>query len=155
MLCVISLVGPDLRDGPIGQPQILAEHLRFSHVTPLLLEIQALRKEKGTYILGTSPPLTEVFRAWRARDAERVSKMSPGPGPQKVSKKSRNTPKTLSRHFPETLRRLPGPPPSQNHGLEPWSRPPQNHGPEIPLCNHFYVLFYSPVPRRAFSGPWF
>ena len=30
----------------------------------------------------------------------------PAPGPQKVSKKSRNTPKTLSRHFPETLRRL-------------------------------------------------
>ena len=32
----------------------------------------------------------------------------PAPGPQQVSKKSRNTPKTLSRHFPETLRRLAG-----------------------------------------------
>ena len=30
----------------------------------------------------------------------------------------------------------------------PWSGPPQNHGPEIPLCNHFYVLFYSPMPRQ-------
>ena len=46
-------------------------------------------------------------------------------------------------------------PPSQNHGLEPWSAPPQNHGPEIPVCNHFYGLFYSPVPKEGFSGPWF
>ena len=29
---------------------------------------------------------------------------------------------------------------------------PQKHGPEIPLCNRFYVLLYSPVPRQEFSG---
>ena len=45
--------------------------------------------------------------------------------------------------------------PFQNHGLEPWAALPQNHGPAIRLCNHFYVLFFSPVPRRGFSGPWF
>ena len=32
-----------------------------------------------------------------------------------------------------------------NHG------PPQNHGPEIPLCNHFYVLFYSRCQGRDFQ----
>ena len=33
--------------------------------------------------------------------------------------------------------------------------PPKNHGPENPLCNHFYVLFYSPVPRRDFQDHGF
>ena len=61
--------------------------------------------------LRTRPPLTEAFRALWARNAGKFSKMSLGassPGPQKVSKKSWNPPKTLSRYFPETLRRLAG-----------------------------------------------
>ena len=61
--------------------------------------------------MGTSPPLTEVSRALRARNPKKTSRKClpgpPAPGPQTVSKKSQNTPKTLSRHFPETLRRLP------------------------------------------------
>ena len=48
-------------------------------------------------MLRTSPPLTEVSRALRARNAEKVSNMSEAPGPRKVSKKSREqSEKTLS-----------------------------------------------------------
>ena len=61
--------------------------------------------------LGTSPPLTRVSRALRAPEMPKKSrKCLPGlrPGdPEKVSKKSGKSPKALSRHFPETLRRLP------------------------------------------------
>ena len=38
-----------------------------------------------------------------------------------------------------------------NHGLDPLRTMVLT----IPACNHFYVLFYSLVPRRGFSGPWF
>ena len=48
---------------------------------------ERVHKVFWTQGLRTSPPLTEVSRALRARNAERVSKMSPG-APRKVSKKS-------------------------------------------------------------------
>ena len=51
--------------------------------------------------LGTSPPLTEVSRALRARNPKKVSKI---PGPQKVSKKSRGQ----SGKSPESLRKVSG-----------------------------------------------
>ena len=53
--------------------------------------------------LGTSLPLTEVSRALRARNAEKVSKMSLGPQDPKKSPKS---PGALQKHSPDTFRRL-------------------------------------------------
>ena len=69
-----------------------------------------MKPAKTELALGTRPPLTGVSRALRSRNAEKVSKMSPGAcglDPEKVSKKSRDSPKVLSRYFPETLQRLP------------------------------------------------
>ena len=43
--------------------------------------------------------------------------------------------------------------PSQNHGSEARSAPPQNHGLKITLCSHFYVLSCSLVPKQGSSGP--
>ena len=68
----------------------------------------------GLLRLGTSPPLTEVSRALRARNAEKVSKMSPGasgPGTpksvQKVPEHFKNTLQALSGDSPETCRTVP------------------------------------------------
>ena len=59
--------------------------------------------------LGTSPPLTEVSRALRARNAERVSKMSPGasgPGTPKSLKKVSGTVREVSGESPESVWRV-------------------------------------------------
>ena len=68
----------------------------------------------ATVVLGPGPPLTEVSRALRARNAERVSKMSLGAsGPrtpkslQKVPEHSKNSLQTLSGDSPETSRTVP------------------------------------------------
>ena len=58
----------------------------------------------------------------------------------------------ISRWRPKSLRKkvcvqFPFP----NHGPEPWSAPPHHHGPEIPLCNNFYVLFYCPEAPEKFE----
>ena len=56
--------------------------------------------------LGTSPPLTEVSRALRARDAEKVSKMSPGasgPGTPKSLKKVSGTVREVSGESRESV----------------------------------------------------
>ena len=67
---------------------------------PLLLENSPFEEDfskidgKTTVLLGTSPPLTEVSRALRARNAEKVSKMCPGasgPGTPKSLQKVSGT----------------------------------------------------------------
>ena len=61
------------------------------------------------HVLGTSPPLTEVSRALRPRNAKRVSKMSPGaPGPEtpKSLKKVSGTVRQVSGESPESVWRV-------------------------------------------------
>ena len=88
-------------------------------------------KQFFRHVLGTSPPLTEVSRALRAR-AERVSRKClpgpPAPGPQKVSKKSRGQ----SGRSPESLRKVSG----ECFWSVPWT---------------FWRLFGVPGPKK--SGP--
>ena len=59
--------------------------------------------------LGTSPPLTEVSRALRARNAKKVSKMSPGasgPGTPKSLKKVSGTVREVSGESRESVWRV-------------------------------------------------
>ena len=61
--------------------------------------------------MRTRPPLTEVSRALRARNAEKVSKIFPGasgPGnPEKSPKSLGNSPKSLQRVSKESFRTVP------------------------------------------------
>ena len=62
----------------------------LSTLSCLSISIQCLVAPTGLFCCATSPPLTEVSRAIRARNAEKVWKMSPGPpGP--------GTPKSLQK----------------------------------------------------------
>ena len=63
------------------------------------------------YICEPARPLQSSPGPSRPEMPKKSRKCLPGlpaPGPQKISKKSRNTPKTLFGRFPETLRRLAG-----------------------------------------------
>ena len=61
------------------------------------------------FSLGTSPPLTGVSQALRPEMPKSLENVSQGLwlGSPKSLQKVRKKSKTLSRHFPETLRRLP------------------------------------------------
>ena len=98
-----------IRSGP-GKPHRKISGLKSLGLCFFFLGLKIWLEIITSRDLGTSLPLTRVSQALRARNPEKVSKMSPGasgPEPEKVPKKSTKSPESLQKVLGECFRTFP------------------------------------------------